>query len=962
MQNHTVNRPNITLERTIPTRVKFNCLSSLNWILFTLVILLGGFRLQQITTHFFYNQTYPTAYYQYDFGAYYAASAALNINSNQSIYSRGVLENAAKISGMVTGFSNYIYPPFFAVLLQPIALLPHLIAIRVWALLNLLCLGLSAFILLKTGGININGRKFLLVFLFLLIFPPVYHNIIIFGQVNLLLLFLVSLTLYGSCQKENKTWQIIAGIALGLAVGIKIFYAILVIYYFFYNHRNIAINAILTIFVTIIIGIFGAGLTNTLVYFRDILLGLNQIENNFWINLSIEPTIKRFFSSGEYAFQLFTLTKPSTNGIAIFRPLIHSIVLGKTLAFVVKYIFALLTGSCFIVNWFSQKQKNQNIYDLLRVSFLLVSVVLFLPLGWFSAFALVIAPLVFLWQYSISKSIDINYFYCFSLIVYLLLLVNDSFFYLDYLFHHTISTIFLSLGFLSVMSIWLILGIILINHQDISIKTELKHIFDQTKYLKTFSIWQILKTHIPLWGILGLATVVRYLAMYGKGLWYDELQSVTHAILPLPDLLTSVHTFDPHPPLYYIQLHYWLKLGTSDLWIKSNSVLILIIAIASLYFVTYKYFNRRTAILVSLLFAISPYAVNYGSEARNYALWMLLVIWVYELNNLVILCQRKFLPGVGLFFVTVAFLYLHGISFLILPAVYLHALIFVLRKETKPSQLWTWMIIQISIIVAYIPWLQRAWTIGNVTPAVVPGFKDIITTLFIHLFGYCNTCPIWLQTIAIITWLAICIYTVIRWQSSRIVVLAYLFTPILTTIAISYLLRPIWLFRGLGLIVPFMLLTVAIWLDRLLDNTNWRRTTAIALTTLTFSIFSLALYTQTDTLVYPWDFKHAAKFVKTNIQPGEVIYLAHERLFWCWNWYFLGPGKTNPIRSDYSTRIGNNIRILSKPSWAEPPPNEGYWQVYRTSDQPMIDTSNTTKRIWNFEELIVEYISPNIAQ
>lgn len=468
---------------------------------------------------------------------------------------------------------------------------------------------------------------------------------------------------------------------------------------------------------------------------------------------------------------------------------------------------------------------------------------------------------------------------------------------------------------------------------------------------------------LPLLGILVAGLLVRVIAMIGKGLWYDELQSVTHASLSIPDLLTSVRMFDPHPPLYYMQLHYWMKLGTSDFWIKSNSVLTLIAAILSLYWLTNKYFNRRTAILASLLFAIAPYAVNYGSEARNYALWMLLAIWVYELNNQVLLRQRIFLAAAGLFLVTIAFLYLHGISFLILPAIYLQALILILTKETKLSQLRPWLVIQVLVIIAYIPWLLRAWTIGNVTPAVVPGFNDIITTLYVHLLGYCAACPVWIQTIAITAWLVICVYTVVRWPSSRIAILAYTFAPALVAMIISYLIRPIWLFRGLGLIVPFMILAVAIWLDKLLDQTTrWRKVAAIGVTALTIGLFSLALYNQTTTLVYPWDFKRAAQFVKASAQPGEVVYLVNERMFWCWNWYFLGPGQTNPIRSDYSTQTPNGIKIISKPAWIDPPLDKGYWQIYRDFDPLLIDTSGFSKRQWDFEELVVEYIPVIISK
>lgn len=463
---------------------------------------------------------------------------------------------------------------------------------------------------------------------------------------------------------------------------------------------------------------------------------------------------------------------------------------------------------------------------------------------------------------------------------------------------------------------------------------------------------------IALAGILGLAFLVRYVTMIDQGLWYDELQSVTHASLPIPDLLTSIRLFDPHPPLYYVLLHFWLKLGTSDLWIKSSSVLVLLLAIFSLYIIAKKYYNTRTAILASLLFAISPYAVNYGTEARNYALWMLLAIWVYELNNQLLTENNNILRSMITVLVTISFLYLHGISFLILPAVYMHALIFVFQKKANWRSVKIWGLIQLFIIVAYVPWLQRAWTIGNVTPSVVPEYSDIITTLYFHILGYCNACPIWLQAIVVFAWLVICIYLIIHNATTHVAVLAYTFGPILTAILVSYLIRPIWLFRGLGLIVPFILLEIAIWLDGLFSQKRLPGLAAGFLTVTTILLFSVALVNQMRSLIYPWDFKQAAQFVKTNAKVDEVIYLPSERLFWCWNWYFLGPEQTNPIRSDYVAQTTNNIKIISKPAWIEPPKDHGYWQIYRDIDTPLVNSPSKSKQEWDFEGLKVEFVAP----
>lgn len=925
-----------------------------NLLLLVLVVLLGGFRLQQITTHFIRNQSAPSDYYQYDFGAYYDAAAALNLDQSQSIYNNPeFLKTAAKQSGMRTLFSAYIYPPFFAVILRPLALVPHLQAILIWAGLNLTWLCLAIFFTFKTIGIKISKFQWLVLILFLLIFPPVYHTIIIFGQVNLLLLFLLSIVLYGARKDASFTWQIIAGIALGIGIGIKIFFVILLIYYLFYGRPRLAISAGATFLVTILIGLVGASAINTTTYFSSILFDVSKVENNFWVNLSIEPTIHRLFSIVEYEYQLPHMAEPV---VATLLPIIKSATAGKILGFAGKFLFAFLAGVYFISDWFFLRKDLSQFHDLLRVFFLLISFLLFMPLGWISTFVLIVVPIIILWNHFRSSPEYSMLLATILLIVYLLFLVNNSFAYLDYLLQRPLSTIFVTLDTLAILLLWATIGVILVAHVYEPARAKLPEIFDRFNIKYPVDLRLSFKNGLPLIGILILAFCLRLIAMSGKGLWYDELQSVTHASLPIPDLLTSVRTFDPHPALYYLLLHYWMKISPSDLWIKSSSILTAIITIVSIYFLAKKYFNRRTAILAALLFALAPYAINYGVEARNYSLWMLLAIWIFELNSRLLLSVHKIFWATGLFLISVAFLYLHGISFLILPAIYLHAFILLYRGEIRWRQLGIWLVTQVLILLAYIPWLRRAWTVGNVTPAVTPGIRDIVTTLYIHLFGYCNTCPISLQAIAIFSWLVICLVCIIRWPPTRIFILAYVFTPILATIGISYLIRPIWLFRGLGLIVPFMLLAIAVWLDRLLAHPNWPRSLAWTATAVTICLFALAFYNQQRTLVYPWDFKQAAQFVKSNVHPGEEVFLANERLFWVWNWYFIGPGKTNPIRTDYSSRSPQGIRVKSPPANIDPSAKNGFWQVYRDFDTPPVDTSHDSKMVWDFEGLIVEHI------
>ncbi len=168
-------------------------------------------------------------------------------------------------------------------------------------------------------------------------------------------------------------------------------------------------------------------------------------------------------------------------------------------------------------------------------------------------------------------------------------------------------------------------------------------------------------------GVVGLALVVRLVNLTNQGLWYDELQSVTFAHPPLKQLLNNVYTFDYHPPLYYLQLHFWLLPNASDAWVRMNSVFWGTLTTASLLIAGWQVFERRTALLAAALFAVAPIAVHYGQEARMYAMMMFLAVWIWFFTHEFLEGWHPWISAAGILVSTTAFLYSHGAGFLIFP-------------------------------------------------------------------------------------------------------------------------------------------------------------------------------------------------------------------------------------------------------------------------------------------------------
>ncbi len=122
--------------------------------------------------------------------------------------------------------------------------------------------------------------------------------------------------------------------------------------------------------------------------------------------------------------------------------------------------------------------------------------------------------------------------------------------------------------------------------------------------------------------------------VYGLGfnsLWWDESLSLQRASYDLPLVLSNeivltdtsrqVITFDNHPPLYFLLLHFVVKLaGQSEFALRFPSLAFSVLTVPLLYAVGKYLFDRRAGLLAALFGAISPLYLWYSHEARMYTM------------------------------------------------------------------------------------------------------------------------------------------------------------------------------------------------------------------------------------------------------------------------------------------------------------------------------------------------------
>ena len=153
-------------------------------------------------------------------------------------------------------------------------------------------------------------------------------------------------------------------------------------------------------------------------------------------------------------------------------------------------------------------------------------------------------------------------------------------------------------------------------------------------------------THQPRWRS-SLWTVAVLAAAWGAALrfvasspmWLDEALSVNIASLAVGDAVEALR-HDGHPLLYYLLLGLWLDVfGDSDAGARALSGLFSLAAVPAVWAAAARRLGPVAARYTAVLALTSPFAIRYGSEARMYALVVLLAAAGWLLTELALAKQ-----------------------------------------------------------------------------------------------------------------------------------------------------------------------------------------------------------------------------------------------------------------------------------------------------------------------------------
>ena len=132
-----------------------------------------------------------------------------------------------------------------------------------------------------------------------------------------------------------------------------------------------------------------------------------------------------------------------------------------------------------------------------------------------------------------------------------------------------------------------------------------------------------------IWIILLFGLVLRIVSL-NQSLWLDEATTALVSKMSLGDIFTKFLPGDFHPPFYYILMKGWVSLfGSSEISLRIPSVVFGLGLVFFVYLIAKKLFDKKTAVISSLLTASSGLLIYYSQEARMYMLAAFLVAAVF---------------------------------------------------------------------------------------------------------------------------------------------------------------------------------------------------------------------------------------------------------------------------------------------------------------------------------------------
>lgn len=438
-----------------------------------------------------------------------------------------------------------------------------------------------------------------------------------------------------------------------------------------------------------------------------------------------------------------------------------------------------------------------------------------------------------------------------------------------------------------------------------------------------------LKNWIPISLILLVAFFLYLFQLGENSLWTDEFYSIRDATKIFSNFPNN---FSLNRPLYYILLHFWMKFGTGEAWLRSLSVLFALASIFLTYLLGCRLYSKSTGLIAAVLLTFSTLAIHHAQEVRMYMMSTCIGI----AGSLVLIHLLET-------FKTSYFISWLSLRFLALLTTPINILLLV------PDLLLLWYQFQqkgIRLLKAFRKWF---WLVGIlVVPAAITLLVDVIPPLINFLQqGYSSSgspglkqliariveFTIWplkphSEEIAIWVWysnkvflyfytlLVLCLFIIglfLKKSSSKYISLTlWVFFPLIALFLLSQLVPFVWWrSRYLLMIAPYILLLLA---EGFLQVFHWQRKLANLIIIIYLIVVSGSLLNY-YTAPPMEDWRSIIQTININEQPKDAVIFFPDYRYEALEYYYEGLSpiytvKLESSNSDINSAFGKKLREL----------------------------------------------------
>lgn len=411
--------------------------------------------------------------------------------------------------------------------------------------------------------------------------------------------------------------------------------------------------------------------------------------------------------------------------------------------------------------------------------------------------------------------------------------------------------------------------------------------------------------------VFGFAIVLRFIFITGRSIWHDE--GFTMAMVQFDPWEIIQRTMrDVHPPIYYLSLHYWIKLfGTSELASRGFSAILGVGLLPFFYGIVKRLFDIKVARIAVFFGSFGPFLIRYSQEAR---MWMLLAFLVTGATYFFIMAldkkKNRWWILYSIFLSLAAYTQYFGLFilpvhwFFVFLKSYNPPFAFRLKPIFSPAwwlsnifilglfSFWFQVILNQTHRVSASYWIQKSWMTIRTVPGTLYRFLSYFSFDRVNNFFV----PDYIHEIILILVIAGAIFMLVRHIGRRrevLFILAYFLLPMYIIFFYSRFFTPIYQDRYFVYVAPafyvFLALAVCLLKNRILSKVIFYAITG-------FLIFGVVKVYMTE--------KHGMREVGREVvqyyQAGDEIIAGEIYVYFDFSYY---------------NRTGKTVNILANPQW-----------------------------------------------